>query len=65
MHESAGFYMFPTFQEMHIKYCEPQTDISCINADYRRMTPREVPHVTRGAAWDHLQAMLGVDRLFV
>ena len=50
---------------VHIKYCEPQTDISCINADYRRMTPREVPHMTRGAAWDHLQAMLGVDRLFV
>jgi hypothetical protein len=49
----------------HIKFCEPQTDISCINADYRRMTPREVPHMTRGAAWDHLQAMLGVDRLFV
>jgi hypothetical protein len=50
---------------VHIKFCEPQTDISCINADYRRMTPREVPHMTRGAAWDHLQAMLGVDRLFV
>jgi hypothetical protein len=49
----------------HIKYCEPQTDISCMNAVYRRMTPRDVPHMTRETAWDHLQAMLGVDKFFL
>jgi hypothetical protein len=32
----------------HIKYCEPETDISCTNAVYRLMTPRDLPHMTHG-----------------
>jgi hypothetical protein len=48
----------------HIKYCEPETDISCINANYRLVTPRDLPQMARGGLWGHHQALLGVLNLY-
>ena len=47
---------------LHIKYCEPQTDISCTNAVYRLVTPRNLFHLTRGTPWGQWQAVWGVHR---
>ena len=63
----VGYELYPNVvqgRSNHIKYCEPETDTSCTNANYRLVTPRDLPQMARGGLWGHHQALLGVLDLY-